>query len=357
MNDGAADPRPSVRAPMMAGGALALVSALAFGATTPFVQRFGRGVGPFATAASLYGGAALFSALAGKRRGQPALRRSDGPRLLAVAALGAVVAPVALAWGLQRSSGVTASLLLNLEALFTVLLARALWAEPIGLRMGIALLAMTGGGAVLIANGSAFSPGEGWGTFAVAGATLAWAADNALGRPLADADPTRVVLAKGALGAAASTILALSLGESWPSWAAFLELVACGALGYGASLTLYLRAQRWIGAARTGSIFAAAPFVGASIAWGMGERTAGVVTWVAGALFGVGLWCHLTERHEHEHEHEAEEHSHAHVHDDRHHNHPHESYPEGEHTHWHRHERASHAHPHGLDVHHRHRHR
>jgi hypothetical protein len=43
---------------MSAGGALALASAVAFGATTPFVQRFGEGVGPFTTAALLYTGAA-----------------------------------------------------------------------------------------------------------------------------------------------------------------------------------------------------------------------------------------------------------------------------------------------------------
>lgn len=348
---------------MAAGGALALASALVFGAATPLVQRFGYGVGPFATAALLYGGAALFSLLAGlfsllagKRAGQPALRRSDAPRLLAVAALGAVVAPVALAWGLQRSSGVTASLLLNLEALFTVVLARALWGEPIGARMSVALVAMTGGGALLIINDRGLSTGEGWGALAVAAATVAWAGDNVVGRPLADADPTRVVLAKGALGAAASAILAAGFAESWPPWTVAGELLACGALGYGASLTLYLRAQRWIGAARTGSIFAAAPFVGAAIAWSMGQPKPGAVTWVAGAFFAFGLWCHLTEAHEHQHDHEAEEHSHAHVHDDWHHRHPHDAYPEGEHTHAHRHEQASHTHRHGLDLHHRHRH-
>ncbi len=341
---------------MTAGGLLALASALAFGATTPFVQRFGHEVGPFATAALLYGGAALFSALSGRRRDAPSRCRTDLPRLLGVAALGAVVAPVALAWGLQRSSGVTASLLLNLEAVFTVLLARVLWAEPIGLRLWAALVAMTSGGALLLVTGRNVSPEEGWGSLAVAGATLAWAADNAAGRPLADADPTRVVFAKGALGASASAILAAAFAETWPRWPAAGALLGCGALGYGASLTLYLRAQRMIGVARTGSIFAVAPFVGAAIAWRMGGRVTGPVTLVAGGCFAVGLWFHLREAHEHEHEHEAEEHSHAHAHDDRHHDHPHEDCPEGEHTHLHRHERAAHAHPHGLDIHHRHRH-
>ncbi len=175
--------------PMGAGGMLALASAVAFGATTPFVQRFGRGIGPFATAALLYAGAALFSAIPRARREPALLRTGDLPRLAAVATLGAVVAPVALAWGLQRTSGVSASLLLNLEAVFTVLLARALWAEPIGGRSGAALLAMTAGGGLLVASGQASSPGTGLGALAVIGATLAWAADNAVGRPLADSGP------------------------------------------------------------------------------------------------------------------------------------------------------------------------
>jgi drug/metabolite transporter (DMT)-like permease len=341
--------------PMSAGGAFALASAVAFGATTPFVQRFGRGVGPFTTAALLYGGAALVSALPRARR-DAGLRPTDLPRLAGVAMLGAVVAPVALAWGLQRTSGVTASLLLNLEAVFTVLLARALWAEPFGRRVGIALVAMTAGGALLVASGHALAGAGGWGSLAVVVATLAWAADNTVGRPLADRDATRVVLAKGALGAVASAGLAVASGESWPAGSAASALAVCGAVGYGASLALYLRAQRAIGAARTGSIFAAAPFVGAAIAWTMGEHGPAAPALGAGALFALGLWLHLTEGHEHEHVHDAIEHCHAHSHDDRHHDHPHDAMPPGEHTHVHRHERATHVHAHGLDAHHRHRH-
>ena len=46
------------------------------------------------------------------------LQRSDAPRLLLMAAFGAVLGPVALAWGLQHTSGASASLMLTLEALF-----------------------------------------------------------------------------------------------------------------------------------------------------------------------------------------------------------------------------------------------
>jgi drug/metabolite transporter (DMT)-like permease len=355
MSDATGAHRPRA-GPMAAGGALALVSAVAFGATTPFVQRFGRALGPFTTAALLYGGAALFSAFPRTGREPAALRARDLPRLLLVASLGAVVAPVGLAWGLQRMSGVSASLLLNLEAVFTVLLARALWGEPIGARAGGALLAMTAGGALLVTGGQTSSPGTGWAALAVIGATLAWAADNAVGRPFADRDPARVVLAKGALGAVASTAIAIAFGERMPAGAAVVALALCGALGYGASLTLYLRAQRAIGAARTGSIFAVAPFVGAALAWAMGQRAAGPATFAAGALLAVGLWLHLTEAHQHEHTHDAIEHDHAHSHGDLHHTHDHGAVPSNEHSHPHRHEAATHVHAHGLDVHHRHRH-
>jgi len=47
------------RNPIVIGTALAAVAALAFGITTPFIQRLGAGVGPFTTAVLLYLGAAI----------------------------------------------------------------------------------------------------------------------------------------------------------------------------------------------------------------------------------------------------------------------------------------------------------
>jgi len=107
---------------------LALLAALLFGLSTPLVQHFGRGLGAFATAALLYAGAALVGLALRRPAGREAqLRRTDLPRLLAMAGLGAVIGPVALAWGLQRTSGSSASLMLSLEAVFTVLLAWRLY--------------------------------------------------------------------------------------------------------------------------------------------------------------------------------------------------------------------------------------
>lgn len=69
-------------------------------------------------------------------------------------------------------------------------------------------------------------------------------------------------------------MLALVLGELLPSMAAALALFAIGANGYSLSLRLYLLAQRAFGAARTGSVFAFAPFIGAVFAVSLGDRSA-----------------------------------------------------------------------------------
>src|SRR3954471_25004266 len=102
------------------GSALALLAAAAFGATTPLVQSFGRGVGPFVVAMLLYAGDALVAVATrqGKAHEAP-LQLRHAPRLLAMAMAGAVAAPAALAWGLARTSGVSAGLGLNFEAVFT----------------------------------------------------------------------------------------------------------------------------------------------------------------------------------------------------------------------------------------------
>src|SRR5512140_802667 len=239
-----------VRSAIARGVLLAAAAAIAFGVTTPVVAWAGRGQGPFATAALLYAGAALASAimwLLARTRGTP-LGRRDLPRVLGVAIAGGAIAPALLAWGLQRAGATVGALLLNLEVVFTVLLARAVFHEPVGRRVALAVVAMMAGGVALVFD---VSRGATWGAaggFAVAVATLAWAIDNTLTRPLAERDPLLVVAAKAALGATFTFMAALLAGEPVPSARPVLVLLACGATGYGLSLRLYLLAQRAIGA-------------------------------------------------------------------------------------------------------------
>jgi drug/metabolite transporter (DMT)-like permease len=344
--------------PALKGGLLALLAAALFGVSTPLVQLLGKGVGAFTTAALLYAGAAVIGAFLRQPVDKEArIVRADWSRLLSVAAFGAVIGPVAMAWGLQRTSGTGASLMLTLEALFTAVLAWRLYGETMDRRVWVAMLLLLAGGAVLVLDqGRAGGASQLWGLLAVLTATAAWGMDNTLSRALAERDPGQVVLAKAALGTAATSALAVLTGEPLPSALAALGLVVVGASGYGLSLRFYLLAQRAFGAARTGSVFAFAPFMGAGLALVLGDRSAGWGLLAGGLLMLTGVIVHLMESHHHEHEHQPVEHEHAHRHDDGHHDHPHDPMPLGSHSHRHQHQPVRHEHAHVPDAHHTHHH-
>ena len=345
------------RSPALRGGLIALLAAVLFGISTPLVQRFGAGLGSFTTAALLYAGAALVGALLRRPVEQEArVRRSDAKRLALMALFGAGIGPVALAWGLQHTSGASASLMLTLEAVFTAVLARLWYHEALDRRVMLAMGLLTLGGMALVLDGAAAGAAPLLGLLAVMAATAAWGVDNTLSRGVAERDPGQVVMFKGALGAVATLLLAVAFSEPVPALWPALALLAVGATGYGLSLRFYLLAQRAFGAARTGSVFAFAPFVGALLAFMLGERVGSVWMVAGAALMVAGILLHLAERHAHGHQHDALEHEHAHHHDDAHHLHRHTPMPAAAHSHAHLHEPTRHAHPHVPDEHHGHRH-
>lgn len=336
--------------PAVRGGLLALLAAVLFGVSTPLVQHFGKGLGAFTTAALVYAGAAAVG-FASRQRVEREARmvRGDLPRLLSMAAFGAVLGPVALAWGLQHTSGTSASLMLTLEALFTALLARMLYQETMDRRVWGAMLLLLAGGVALVLDQGRSGSTQLWGMLAVLVATAAWGMDNTLSRALAERDPGQVVLGKAAIGATATALLAWLFGEPIPALGAALVLFAVGASGYGLSLRFYLLAQRAFGAARTGSVFAFAPFIGAAFAIALSDRSGTWAMAAGGLLMMLGVALHLAESHGHEH-------AHAHRHDDGHHGHTHEVLPVGSHSHPHVHEPVRHAHAHVPDAHHQHTH-
>lgn len=346
--------------PAIKGALLAIAAAVLFGASTPLVQLAGHGINAWMTAALLYSGAAIAGYfLRSTTTAEAPLRQRHWPRLMLMALFGAVLGPAALAWGLQHTGAMGASLMLTLEAVFTVLLSIALYREKIGQRVALAIAIMSAGAALLVmgqANQTNIGSSQALGLLAVMAATLAWGIDNSLSRGLADLDPGHVILGKAALGAGSSFLIALMLGSASVSVSRGLALVAIGAIGYGLSLRFYLLAQRSFGASRTGSLFAAAPFVGAVLAFGLGDRQ--VSYWLIGAtiLMILGIVLHLTEEHEHLHYHDALEHEHAHSHDDGHHTHSHSEMPTGMHSHKHQHTAQQHRHPHVPDAHHDHSH-
>jgi drug/metabolite transporter (DMT)-like permease len=338
----------------------ALFAAVLFGLSAPVAKILVGDLTPQLLAGLLYLGSGIgLTILASVRsptpRADPGLHSADIPFLAGAIAFGGIVAPVLLMFGLLQTPASTASLLLNLEAVFTALIAWAVFHENINSRIAAGLLAIVAGGVVLSWQGSLEFTAY-VGPVAIAGACLCWGIDNNLTQRISAADPVRIASIKGLASGSINTLLAFSLGQ-WHHTPVIWIALVLGFVSYGLSLVLYIRALRELGTARAGNYFSVAPFAGA---------VAGVILWrepvtlgllAAGFLMGLGVWLHITEAHEHRHVHEPLTHEHKHTHDE-HHQHEHlPDDPPGEpHTHRHRHERLEHSHPHYPDLHHRHPH-
>ena len=345
------------------GAPLALLSAVLFGASTPFAKLLlGEGISPWLLAGLLYLGSGIGLSIVhlGRRAiglgsAEAPLRRADLPWLALVVLSGGVVGPVLLMIGLTTTPASSTALLLNLESLATMVIAWVAFRENVDRRLLIGAAAILGG-AVLLSWQSG-PRGFGLGAIAVAGACVAWGFDNNLTRKLSAANPVQIALIKGLVAGTVNLVLALIMGAHLPSMPALGGASLVGFVGYGVSLVLFVLGLRHLGAARTGAYFSTAPFIGTVLAIAMfGEEiTARLIG--AGVLMAAGLYLHLSEAHEHEHEHEALEHEHRHFHD-AHHQHVHApGDPTGEpHTHRHHHLPIRHKHPHYPDLHHRHGH-
>jgi len=341
----------------MRGAAAGLGAAALFGLSTPTAKWLLPSTGSFLLAGLLYAGAGLGLTVVGPLRGprrEPGLRLADLPVLAGVVLAGGVVGPVLLLVGLARLSGAQASLLLNLEAPLTILLALLAFGDSLSRVELLSAGVIVAGGAAL-SSGLAGAGGRLAGVAAVAGACAAWALDNNLSQRLSLRDPVAVARVKSLAAGAVNVTLALALGERIPRGPTLAAMLATGFLGYGVSILLHLLAMRQLGAARQAAYFATAPFMGALASVPiLGERL-GAAELGAGAVMAVGVVLLLRARHQHRHVHEPLEHEHAHQHD-QHHRHQHDGGVDEPHSHPHRHPRLEHDHPHLPDPHHRHGH-
>jgi hypothetical protein len=173
---------------------------------------------------------------------------------------------------------------------------------------------------------------------------------------VAHTDATWLAAVKGAVAGPVNLVLAFALGAQLPTATNLVAALGVGFFAYGVSLVLFIIAMRHVGTARAGAYFSVAPFFGALLAIALGDS----VTWplvAAGALMAVGVWLHLTERHEHEHTHESITHDHWHTHDAEHQHEHAQPVPAGTwHTHEHTHAAIAHTHEHYPDARHRHPH-
>ncbi len=358
------------------------LAAVLFGVSAPAASRLAGDLGAFTLAGLLYLGAAIaVLPIVGRTRPtRPALVRS-APRLAVAVVLGGAIGPVLLAAGLSRAPAASASLLLNLELVFTTLLAYFVFREHVGPRVVAGTSLVVAAGVVLGWSGGADLR---WGAALIAGACLCWGVDNCVTASLDELAPAQITFVKGAVAGSVNLAIGLALGGAAAGWAVLGALVI-GGFGYGLSITLWVAGARDLGAARGQLVFATAPFVGAIVAWTVFADPVAAREVASLVIAAVGVSFVLGSDHGHDHRHQPIEHDHEHRHDDEHHDHEHHDHEHhdhehddrehddrehlgddaehgrpgetpGRHQHRHRHDLLVHAHPHVPDLHHRHDH-
>ena len=351
---------------MSMGILAAILAALLFGISTPLAKLLLDGVQPMMLAGILYAGSGfgLLAALVVRylswpeRRSSIAWPRGSDIAWLAGATLtGGVLGPTFLMFGLARTNATAASLLLNLEGVFTAMLAWFLFKENFDRRIALGMGCIVAGGIALAWVRGSVSFTLPVGSVLIAAACLCWAIDNNLTRRVSANDAMMIACLKGLVAGAISLGIARASGVPVPPLWTTAAAASVGFVGYGVSLVLFVVALRFLGSARTGAYFSLAPFFGAAVAIPIAGGSFTAQLAVAGLLMAAGTWLHISERHVHQHSHEPTEHTHPHTHDD-HHQHGHAGEgPAGEpHTHRHVHSPLVHSHPHYPDIHHRHSH-
>ena len=281
----------------------------------------------------------------------------DIPKLAGVVVAGGIIGPLLMLFGLARVTALTGSLLLNLEAPLTVLIALAAFHEHLG-RHAAAAMACIAGGAVMLKLEPGALGADTAGVLLLTGACFCWALDNNLTQRLSLHDPFAIVRVKTLVAGVFNTALGLLVsGGHMPKAQHVAGAMLLGSLSYGISVVLDAYALRLIGAAREAAYFATAPFMGAVASLFVLRDSLRWFDAIAMLLMGVGVVLLLRERHAHVHLHEQLEHEHLHEHDE---HHRHEHGPDDPiaepHSHPHVHVRLVHDHPHLPDAHHRHGH-
>lgn len=340
-----------------------LVSAALFGISPPIAKLLVKNIPPVALAGFLYFGAfaglSLYSIISrivsAETRKDANLKKGDLPWLSGAVLFGGVIAPISLMFGLSRISGFTASLLLNLEGIFTAFVAVLFFKERAGKRLWLALVCMTAAGVFLT-----WDPSEGrfnlLGPLLVTLSMLCWGIDNNLTRSISTRNPVQIACIKGLVSGLASILLTHALGMEIRWDRSIVYALLLGSFSYGISLVFFIKALEGLGSFRAGIFFSLAPFMGAGTSLLLLQEWIGWVMFPALLFTVAGFWLTSTENHLHPHLHPEAVHAHLHHHKDIHHIHEHAGSVHEPHVHEHSHREERHSHPHWPDTHHRHSH-
>lgn len=275
----------------------AILAAALYAVSTPVSKMMLQTVAPTMVAAFLYLGAgigmgAMMLVRGGRHRTtEERLHRSDIPFAVAMVVLD-IAAPILMMYGLKTCSASNTSLLNNFEIVATALIALLFFGENVKRKLWIAIMLVTVASILLsledgnMTDALSFSKGS----LLVLGATICWGLENNCTRQIADRDPMEIVTIKGFGSGLGALMIALSIGSEFPAFQQIAIILLLGYVAYGLSIYFYTYAQRTIGAAKTSTYYALAPFIGALLSILLLGEPVTMIFIIASILMAAGCW-------------------------------------------------------------------
>ena len=248
----------------------ALLAAVLYAINSPFSKLLLDKIPAKMMAAFLYLGAGiglfivgLIQRATGRREKEQPLTKKELPYTVGMVALD-IAAPIFLMIGLTMTTAANASLLNNFEIVATSIIALAIFKETISKRLWLAIVLVTVS-SIILSFEDMSSLSFSFGSIFVLLACVCWGFENNCTRMLSSKNPLEIVVIKGFGSGLGSLVIALVTGEAFPSLIFVLCALLLGFVAYGLSIYFYIYAQRDLGAAKTSTYYAAAPFVGAGL--------------------------------------------------------------------------------------------
>lgn len=249
---------------------MAILAAALYAISSPFSKILLKELSPTMMAALLYLGAGIGMSIIGfiqkklgKENKELSLTKKELPYIVGMITLD-IAAPIFLMIGLSSTTAANASLLNNFEIVATSLIALFIFKEKISKRLWLAICFVTVSSTILsIDDISSFSFSAS--SLFVILACFSWGLENNCTRMLSDKNPLEITVIKGFGSGLGSLMIALFLKEFGGSMLYISGALFLGFIAYGLSIFFYVYAQRKLGAAKTSTYYAVAPFIGAAI--------------------------------------------------------------------------------------------
>ena len=260
----------AINKPQQKATFFALLAAVLYAINSPVSKLLLEKIPSAMMAAFLYLGAGLglfimglIQKAAGQKEKELPLTRKELPYTLGMVVLD-IAAPICLMIGLLHTTAANASLLNNFEIVATSIIALVVFKEAISKRLWLAISLVTLSSFILsFEDMSSFS--FSYGSVFVLLACVCWGLEDNCTRMLSSKNPLEIVVIKGFGSGLGSLIIALVIGEKVPNLLYILCALLLGFVAYGLSIYFYIYAQRDLGAAKTSTYYAVAPFVGAGL--------------------------------------------------------------------------------------------